>query len=247
MLKRFLASSTFVAALSIGVSPAVAHTVLVNPQPLTTNDDAKTPACGCTFDGTDVECPADYNVTEYEAGETITITWNETINHDGDFRVAFVAKPPNEVVDGDFEASAIKTTLDDDQDGGLMDTTITLPNTPCEECTIQVRQFMMGAAEPYYYTCAAIRILGGTGEGGGEPGTGGTSSNGGASGDGGAGEGASTSSNNNSAEGGEPVWSGPVHNDGCSIGASGTGTSAAGAAFALLTLLGLAFRSKSRR
>ncbi|NUP04889.1 MAG: hypothetical protein HOW73_02385 [Polyangiaceae bacterium] len=242
MSKRALSS---LGSLALLVLPAIAsaHTVLVNPEPLTGNDDAKTPACGCTFGGGAIECPADFQITEYMAGETITVTWNETVNHTGEFRIAFVAKPPSEVTDADFGASAVKITVDDQQAGGLVDAEITLPDTPCEECTIQVRQFMEGAQNPYYYTCAAVRILdpGGDGGAGGSSGDGGAPSTGGSGGttsEGGApvGSGGSTSNGNNAdGEGGEPVWEGPHNDDGCGVSNAGSaGDSAwAGAIFAL--------------
>lgn len=237
------AATALCASIPLLVSPglASAHTLLVNPEPLQNNDDAKEPACGCTFGGGLVECPSDYQVTDYEPGETITITWNETIDHDGDFRVAFVAKPPDQVTDAEFEASAIKFTQIDDRGVGLKSGTLTLPMTPCAECTIQVRQFMMGTADPYYYTCAAISIGASAGEGG-APATGGSSAQGAGTGEGATGAGSGGDEGNGKA-GGEAVWAGPEQSDGCSLS---TGPSALGWS-ALALALGLARAARRRR
>ncbi|MBK8941439.1 MAG: hypothetical protein IPM79_28495 [Polyangiaceae bacterium] len=243
MSKRFsLGSSLLALVLSTAPSVASAHTVLVNPEPLTTNDDAKTPSCGCTFDGTGLECPPDFQITNYEPGETITVTWNETINHSGDFRITFIDKPPSEVTEADVEASTITMTIPDDQAGGLGDVQLTLPLTPCDECTIQVRQFMEGAADPYYYTCSAISIGGGGGGQGGAAGTGGSNPVG-SGGGGPTGSGGSTGSGTDG-EGGEPVWAGPQDDGGCTVAGAG---SARGFFALALGLAALGFARGRRR
>lgn len=243
MSKRFSFTSSLVAlALTAAPSVASAHTVLVNPEPLTGNDDAKTPSCGCTFDGTGIECPPDFQITQYDPGETITVTWNETVNHAGDFRITFIAKPPSEVTEADVEASSITMTIPDDIAGGLGDVQLTLPDTPCDECTIQVRQFMEGAADPYYYTCAAVRIGAATGEGG-ATGTGGAPAGSGGGGGGPAGSGGSTGTGSDN-EGGEPVWAGPQDDGGCS--AAGAGRER-GVFAIVLGLVGLGLAAGRRR
>jgi MYXO-CTERM domain-containing protein len=140
-------------------------------------------------------------------GQEITVTWIETVDHVGDFRISFAAKPPSEVLESDFETSPISVTFPDRQAGGPGSVTLTLPDTPCEECTIQVRQFMDGAMDPYYYTCASIRIESGSGTGG----------NGGGRGNGGEpGLGGDSSSPSTSVGGGEPTVAPPPPGDGCS-------------------------------
>lgn len=241
MLTRFekLLGSIFVAGLALLPRIASAHTVLITPKPLSTDDNAKTAPCGCTFGEGVSQCAPDYQIASYDLGETITITWNETIDHTGEFRVAFVAKPPEEVTDEEFAASEIQLTVPDEQAGGLRNAELTLPNTPCENCTIQVRQFMENSPSPYYYTCAAIRIGeappgvgGGAGDGGGGPiGNGGSAAE--AGGNGSTGPGGTQKSED------EPTWAGPV-DEGCSLlptraggGSSGLGLSVASMVMAI--------------
>jgi hypothetical protein len=87
------------------------------------------------------------------------VTWKETVNHSGKFRVALSTKPINLVTRADLDAAVL---FDGDDmntvSGGLVSTTITIPNTPCTNCVLQLRQFMAGATKPYYYNCAAIDI-----------------------------------------------------------------------------------------
>lgn len=249
MSKRNLSSIGIAVITLLAPLAASAHTVLINPKPLTNNDNLKTAPCGCVFDSGEAnECPADFMVTQYDPGESITVTFNETINHNGDFRVSFVPKPPSEVVEADFTDATVQETIDDTTAAGeLSDVELTLPNMPGVEGTIQVRQFMMGADAPYYYTCASVKIAGPTGEGGGSPSTGGASGEGGAASGGGggaSGSGGSTANNGSDGEGGEPVWVGPYKDDGCSV--TGAGASGGGALTMLaLGLLGLGHRRRS--
>ncbi len=242
--RSFLASFA-ACALTIAAAPltASAHTVLVTPEPLTSNDGAKTGPCGCTFgSGTDI-CPPDYQITDVLQGGTITITWNETINHEGDFRVAFVAKAPEDVTVADFDDAAVQVTIPDDNPGGLVDIDFELPDTPCDNCTIQVRQFMDGADPPYYFTCAAVRLSTGGGQGGNGAG-GGASEGGGSSARGGSSAG--TGGNGSHGSDGEPTWAGPAEDDGCSVGASRERTSATGLLAVFGLLLGAGYRRVKR-
>jgi hypothetical protein len=205
LFRRALAVSTATTISSFALL-ASAHTVLVAPPPLTGNDSAKTGPCGCTFGSGTIICPNDYTVTEFQAGEQISITWNETVNHDGDFRVSFSDKAPEDVTVADMDGATLQMTVPDDQAGGLVTKSFTLPDTPCDLCTIQVRQYMMGADPPYYFTCAAIKIVAGastSGAGGGAA----SGSGGGASG---------PSSGAGSEGGGQPVWE-PEPQSGCTV------------------------------
>jgi MYXO-CTERM domain-containing protein len=213
------------AALAMFALPvsAEAHTRLVAPEPLSQDDNLKAGPCGCTVG---VNCDANYTVSSYEVGQQVNVTWEETINHDGDFRVAFSPKKPADVTEADFDNAIIKATQADAQNGGVGTMMITLPATPCDECTIQVRQFMAGAADPYYFSCAAVRILDPNGAGGG--GTGGASGAGGGlvgsggapggttSGGGGDG-GTSASIGSGQGEGGEPMWQPEPLDTGCAV------------------------------
>ncbi len=178
---------------------AGAHALLMNPPPLTSDDNAKSGPCGCYFgggpedpneDATALPCPADYKSTPLVAGSQLQVTWKETVNHNGDFRVAFSTKPINLVTRADLNGGVLYEEPDaNNTSGGLISTTITVPNVSCTNCVIQLRQFMAGAAKPYYYSCAAVDIAmpsgssssgaasssssGGTGGAGGQGGVGG--------------------------------------------------------------------------
>lgn len=247
MLTRLekLLGSIFVAGIALLPGLATAHTVLITPKPLSTDDNAKTAPCGCTFGEGTSQCAPDYQIASYDLGETITITWNETIDHTGEFRVSFVAKSPEEVTEEEFEASEIQVTVPDEQAGGLRTAELTLPSTPCENCTVQVRQFMADSPNPYYYSCAAVRVGeapsvgGGSGDGGG----GASNGNGGsAAGNGGSdssGPGGSPKSED------EPTWEGPV-DDGCTAAAGGaSGRSALG--LSLVAMMAAFAVGRSRR
>lgn len=110
-------------------------------------------------------------VTEFKPGETITVTLNETVNHDSHYRIAF---NPN---GAEFEDPTSK----DDKDGkhpfvlldGIVDEAaarqsikVTLPDMPCDNCTLQLIQVMYDKTangfgnDDIYYSCADIVLKG---------------------------------------------------------------------------------------
>lgn len=95
----------------------------------------------------------------YAPGSTITVTWEETINHPG--RYEFYFSPAN---DQNFQLLA---TINDNQDGGGLPhqytANITLPNVQCNACTLQMIQVMTEnpAAPSLYFSCADIRLQAG--------------------------------------------------------------------------------------
>jgi hypothetical protein len=147
------------AATCVFSTAASAHTLLVDPPPISPNDDAKAGPCGCKF-GSDPACPANYTTTTYNVGDTVTIKWTETVQHNGKFRLAFSTKAPSAVTSADLDANVLYDKDDaNSQSGGMITTTLTIPDAPCNPCTLQLRQFMDGAANPYYFSCASIRIV----------------------------------------------------------------------------------------
>jgi hypothetical protein len=152
-----------------GAGAASAHTLLVNPPPLTADDNAKSGPCGCYFgggpedpndDGSASPCPGNYPKTDLVAGSEITVSWKETVNHDGSFRLAISNQPVDAVVKADLNAGVIYDKPDaNNTSGATITAKILVPETPCESCTLQLRQTMNGSAKPYYWSCAAIRIL----------------------------------------------------------------------------------------
>jgi MYXO-CTERM domain-containing protein len=181
-----------------GVS-AFAHVELQSPTPRArgqSEGNLKNTPCGQTADGrTD-------RVTVFEPGQTITVTFNEFIDHPAYYRVAFdpdgdtfpmrTGVPAN-AVESAAAAQAAEEALFQgtgstllavvpEVNGKASSATVTLPDVECEACTLQLIEFMYDKADPQhgYYQCAdiALRSAGGTGtppdgEGTGEAGSGG--------------------------------------------------------------------------
>jgi MYXO-CTERM domain-containing protein len=164
---------------------AAAHFVLTSPEAMyqqnVLGDPQKAPPCG--DDGTAV---ASGVVTPYQAGETITITIEETIAHPGHFRVALAIDDPSQlppeppVTPGStpcgsapidpapaFPVLADGVLVHTEGLDGPQQIEITLPDDiSCTNCTLQIIQFMSEHAlnDPggcYYHHCAAISIEGG--------------------------------------------------------------------------------------
>lgn len=249
-------------SLSLGGGAASAHSLLVNPPPLTSDDNAKSGPCGCYFgagpedpadDGTASKCPGSFPKTDLVAGSQFTVSWKETVNHDGSFRLAISDQPVDAVVKADLNAGVIYDKPDGNSTSGATITAkITVPDTPCESCTLQLRQTMNGAAKPYYWSCASIRILpaggsttsststSGAGGAGGAGGTGGTSDVGsGAGGD------PSSGAAMVSAGAGTSVPPPAFHTGACSVVPGGSPGRSAGA-IALIAALAALLRKKRR-
>lgn len=175
-----------VAALVALAVPSVAqaHFTLMSPAAVyeqnAVGDPQKAPPCG--DDGSAV---ATGDITTYQAGETITVTIDETVYHPGHYRIALAVNDPSELpeeppvtpgttacgsapidpnpqfpvlADGVFEH---QSQLD-----GPQSIDITLPDDiSCTNCTLQIIQFMSnhGLNNPggcYYHHCATIAIEG---------------------------------------------------------------------------------------
>jgi hypothetical protein len=179
-------------ALALSSSPSAhAHFTLTNP-PSWIQEDAqgnpqKSGPCGGAVGGAGVT-PTN-TVTTYTAGETIMVTWKETVGHPGHFRISLtegesrdsLVTPPVVTSNGDgVSGNSISTTTVPDGTGVvLLDNlyprenvaanmpqaepftqAVTLPNRTCEKCTLQVTQFMTQHAPGYfYYHCADIKIV----------------------------------------------------------------------------------------
>lgn len=161
---------------------ALAHTLLVKPAPLINMDNAKSGPCGCEFGG-DPACPANVPQTDLIAGESYLVTWKETVDHPGSFRIAFSTKPVDQVTGADLDATVLSDEPDDNNvDGATLSKSIVVPDMPCSSCTLQLRQKMDdNPNNPFYYSCAKIRILA-PGGAGGDGGAGGASSGSGGAG-----------------------------------------------------------------
>ena len=118
--------------------------------------------CGDEEDATDGGGGPTHAITTFEAGQTISLQWTETISHTGWYRIA-IAADRNSFVDPpiviDSSGNSADAGVEDPPvlpvlaDGvyrhtiGLGQTwppySITLPKTPCAKCTIQIIQVML--------------------------------------------------------------------------------------------------------
>ncbi|MEJ7596773.1 MAG: SCE4755 family polysaccharide monooxygenase-like protein [Kofleriaceae bacterium] len=137
-------------------SSASAHIALRSPAPRTA--DQKAGPCGAAGS------KRGQTVTPYAAGETITVEWDETVGHPGHYRIAFDDDGNDAFQNPSTPNDNFASTLADqivDRDGTTHYTqTVTLPTTPCANCTLQLVQ-VMTTQVPYnsfYYQCADLTI-----------------------------------------------------------------------------------------
>jgi hypothetical protein len=108
--------------------------------------------------------------TTFQAGETISVVWQEIIGHPGHYRISF---------DDDGDDGFVDPTGFDDVSGGpnvlidgipdktgteMYEQQITLPNVACNNCTLQLIQVMTdkvpwGDGNDIYYQCADIVLV----------------------------------------------------------------------------------------
>lgn len=186
-------------------TPALAHIKLTSPGNFQVTDafggPNKSEPCGEAGTPTGV-------VTTVMAGSQLTVSWTEPIPHPGHFRIGIATsttdfRTPTAVLNSGgancasapVESPVNYPTLVD----GLFPhtstmapytTTVTVPMMSCDNCTLQLMQFMSSHAPPcFYYQCAKLRIVmpdagqppvdAGTGGGGGATGGGGGTTGGG--------------------------------------------------------------------
>lgn len=146
----------FILCALILVSPvlASAHSRLkasVGVQPRNSNAGLKSGPCG--------------NVAKLaasptlNAGEKLLVTWEETVQHPGRYEFRFST-------DGDRTWSVPVTVQDTQDDRNTIphqySVELTLPNTTCTNCTLQMIQVMTeNPANPSnYYSCADFQLMG---------------------------------------------------------------------------------------
>jgi hypothetical protein len=158
-----------------------AHVGIEDPPPRYPSDgfsDNKSCPCGagpnngtCSDPTARGDANRSTNVTTYDAGQTITITAHEVVGHAGRWRVAF---DPDGADQGDFDAHILLDVEDPsgatgNAGGDLWEFVVTLPSTPCTNCTLQLLQMMDGnTVDPVldpvgrssYYQCADIVLVG---------------------------------------------------------------------------------------
>lgn len=166
----------FVFFLALASSiPAGAHIKLTDPASFQITDFLGGPskAAPCGGPGTPSEV-----VTTVQAGSQLTVTWTETILHPGHFRISIAPSPNdfvtptatvinNNCVSAPVETEPVLPTLVDglfphtqSAPNNTYSTTVTVPMMSCENCTLQLLQFMSSHAPScFYYQCAALRIV----------------------------------------------------------------------------------------
>lgn len=160
--------------LSLIPTTAFAHVELLEPQPRLAGREGgrqlKTGPCGQTENARTTD-----RISVFEPGQEITVRWEEYIDHPGYFRIAFDVDG-----DDDFPIRANQDSVDPATDNpaaeypvgdvilkyvedskGTYETTVTLPDVECDNCTLQLTQFMYdkvgsGTDNEYYFQCADI-------------------------------------------------------------------------------------------
>jgi hypothetical protein len=154
-------------ALLAGALPARAHVRLVSPVSRY-GDEMKVGPCGRAF-GTRTG-----NVTTFRPGQTVTVVFDEIIDHPGYYRIAFDPagdahlSPP--VWDGASVASPTFTNppdvlvlADHIPDARLThgEVPVQLPDLECDACTLQLIEVMtdkppFDGGDDFYYQCADL-------------------------------------------------------------------------------------------
>jgi hypothetical protein len=145
----------------VAAAPAVAsaHIALSNPAARTTNQ--KDGPCG------QVTSVRGSNVQVFEPGATITVTWAETINHPGHYRISFDADGEDFTIPPDYnDFSLSENVIAENIADGMTAQTITLPDIECENCTLQLIQMMTdkppyGDGNDIYFQCSDIALRSG--------------------------------------------------------------------------------------
>ncbi len=210
------------------------------------------------------------NVCEFQPGATITVEWDETIEHPGHFRVSFDEDGVDGLIDpadyDDFDNSpaVLEDAIPDrdvDEDGNSRySIQIMLPDVECDNCTLQLIQVMSDkppwgpeGGNDIYYQCADLVLsrdapaepapgCGAEATGGEDAGSGGSPD----AGSGGGGGGGSSDAGSGGAGGGGAADEG----GGCSAGGNASGVAAlliALAALALPRRRAVAVASRPRR
>ncbi len=119
------------------------------------------------------------NVTTLMAGSTITVKWDETIDHPGHYRISFDTDGQDFIVPLTANDSTmglenvVADLIMDIQGAPLPDAPrpytfdVTLPNIECTNCTLQLIQMMTdkppyttdAASNDIYYQCADITLV----------------------------------------------------------------------------------------
>ena len=180
-MKTLIRVAVLLGTTAFATSSASAHISLLEPVARydgSVANQSKACPCGvgesnrlCNVDGDRSDPDRSNNVTTLVAGSTITIQWDEYVGHTGRYRVAF---DPDGADYDDFNANVLADLVDpagsdgNTGNGSIWEVEITVPDTPCNNCTLQLIQRMDGdTVEPVgdtidkssYYQCADIVIV----------------------------------------------------------------------------------------
>jgi len=191
--RGLVATLTVWGALVVAPGAARAHIKMSAPAGWITTSSLGDPQ-KITPCGVDPKMPSTFTVTNavttLHVGDKVTFNWTETVPHDGHFRIALAINSRDELTDpmvtkmnSDGTAAEVATStaypvLADNLfphtaasvSGNKPYTySVTIPNTPCTKCTLQLLQFMANhPLDPsyFYHQCADVTILGAGGNGG---------------------------------------------------------------------------------
>ena len=154
-------------AITFGAVP-VAEAHITQTFPGTRTESQKQGPCGLTDSLRGPE-------QVFEPGETITVEWNETVEHPGHYRIAFDIDgedfPLPNNPDDDFDVTLVDQIADRNVNGAdrTYSQEITFPDVECENCTLQLIQIMTTNIpyNSFYFQCVdvSLRAGGGGGEG----------------------------------------------------------------------------------
>ncbi len=140
-------------------SPAAAHIDLLFPPSRDGHNFQKEAPCGKAGSARS-ETP-----TTLRSGSTLTLYWDETIDHPGHYRISFDPNGTDAFEDplgyDDFsEEGAVLVNGIADKVGGRYTYTIELPDIECDNCTLQLMQVMTDKPpfddNDLYYACADL-------------------------------------------------------------------------------------------
>ncbi|MFL5322341.1 MAG: SCE4755 family polysaccharide monooxygenase-like protein [Myxococcaceae bacterium] len=130
---------------------AFAHAALTSPTPRSSDSAIKTGPCG--------QYAKLNNPTPVLAGAPLTVTWEETVQHPGHYRLAYSLGADT---DAEFNQHVLADNIPNPT--GLQATNsmdVTMPNINCDNCTLQLVMVMTETNPPTnYYSCADIRLYG---------------------------------------------------------------------------------------
>jgi len=164
----FALAVTSFSLVVLAAPSAQAHIELTSPTPR--YDDQKEGPCG--RGKTDKRTT---NITTFAPGEKITVTWTETVNHPGHYRISFdpdgtsAFVDPKSFTDLNTAPSVLVDGIADTPGKKTYSQEVTLPDVECDNCTLQVVQVMTdkapyGNGDDLYYQCADLVLTRGATE-----------------------------------------------------------------------------------